>query len=53
MDLNTKGGDQLKDRWLPWKWEGVDSEQGISQRETCWQVAPGTDPIYLEVRRGG
>lgn len=38
---------------LPGKWEGVDAEQGTNQRETCWKVEPGTDPIYLEVRRGG
>ncbi|SDG05804.1 cellobiose transport system substrate-binding protein [Lentzea fradiae] len=36
VDLNTKGGDQLKDRWLSWKWEGSLSKDGK-------QIGYGTD----------
>ncbi|RSM91508.1 carbohydrate ABC transporter substrate-binding protein [Kibdelosporangium aridum] len=36
VDLNTKGGDQLKDRWLPWKWEASLSKDGK-------QIGYGTD----------
>lgn len=36
VDLNTKGGDQLKDRWLGWKWEASLSKDGK-------QIGYGTD----------
>jgi cellobiose transport system substrate-binding protein len=36
VDLNTKGGNELKDRWLPWKWEGSLSKDGK-------QIGYGTD----------
>src|SRR4051794_2020849 len=36
VDLNTKGGDKLKDRWLPWKWEASLSKDGK-------QIGYGTD----------
>ncbi|GAB2790092.1 ABC transporter substrate-binding protein [Amycolatopsis magusensis] len=36
VDLNTKGGDQLKDRWLPWKWAASLSKEGQ-------QIGYGTD----------
>ncbi|UJW28501.1 ABC transporter substrate-binding protein [Saccharothrix sp. AJ9571] len=36
VDLNTKGGDQLKDRWLPWKWAASLSKDGQ-------QIGYGTD----------
>lgn len=36
VDFNTKGGEQLKDRWLAWKWEGSLSKDGK-------QIGYGTD----------
>ncbi|MGA6162508.1 extracellular solute-binding protein [Amycolatopsis magusensis] len=36
VDLNTRGGDQLKDRWLPWKWAASLSKEGQ-------QIGYGTD----------
>jgi cellobiose transport system substrate-binding protein len=36
VDLNTQGGDKLKDRWLPWKWEATLAKGGQ-------QIGYGTD----------
>jgi cellobiose transport system substrate-binding protein len=36
VDFHTKGGDRLKDRWLPWKWEASLSKDGK-------QIGYGTD----------
>jgi cellobiose transport system substrate-binding protein len=36
VDLNTKGGDKLKDRWLPWKW-------AASLSKDDKQIGYGTD----------
>jgi cellobiose transport system substrate-binding protein len=36
VDLNTQGGDKLKDRWLAWKWEASLSKDGK-------QIGYGTD----------